>query len=264
MMSVSASTGTGYRLPVGTAVAHAYRMVIDNARPAVTLAWPPFAVIAAVSILGKILDGAGVFAHPWMGPARTIIYAIVYIVFGAVFAVRWYRFALLGERTPGPLFTPEWRAYLGVVLKLVVLAIVGWLAFGVIAGLIAISASPFLGLLLFALGTIAILFALLRVSLAFPAAAVGPPLSFRTAWDLLGGNFWRLFAAVVLCALPFSIGVSVLGWLGEAVLFPIALLFDVVWVAVDFAGNAVVVALVSEAYRRLVGPASGVIASAAA
>ena len=42
----------------------------------------------------------------------------------------------------------------------------------------------------------------LRLSLVFPAAAVGKPIGFRKSWRESRGNTWRLFAAVCLGFLP--------------------------------------------------------------
>jgi hypothetical protein len=249
-MNVSAPPATGYRLDIGAAVASAYRTVADNARLARDLAWLPFAVVLVAEIVAAGLGG-GIFVR--------LLAGLGYLVFGTIFVVRWYRFLLLGEQTASALFTPAWRGFFVVTLKLALLIFVGWLVLGLVAAL----PPHFLTAPLFLVGAIALAIAAVRVSLVFPAAAVDTPMSFRAAWDLLAGNYWRLFAAVVLCYLPFSIARFILARIGGASSFLIWILFEAAGLVVAFAGIAVVTSLVSEAYRRLTGPAPGDVASAA-
>src|SRR5579875_3556080 len=219
--NVPASPAARYRLDIGAAVAGAYRTLADNARLAGDLAWLPFAVVLAAEIVAGVAGGGGIFGRALAG----LVHAIGYLVFGTVFIVRWYRFLLLGERAAGALFTPSWRAFFVVTLKLALALFAGWLVLAAV-----------------------------RVSLVFPAAAVDAPLSFRAAWDLLASNYWRLFAAIVLCYLPFAIGRFILARIGGSAFFVIWLLFEAAGLAVAFAGVAVVTALVSETYRRLTAP----------
>src|SRR5579883_3154934 len=237
VMNVPASPAARYRLDIGAAVAGAYRTLADNARLAGDLAWLPFAVVLAAEIVAGVAGGGGIFGRALAG----LVHAIGYLVFGTVFIVRWYRFLLLGERAAGALFTPSWRAFFVVTLKLALALFAGWLVLGLIAPLLVI-------------GALALVIAAVRVSLVFPAAAVDAPLSFRAAWDLLASNYWRLFAAVVLCYLPFAIGRFILARIGGSAFFVIWLLFEAAGLAVAFAGIAVVTALVSETYRRLTAP----------
>jgi hypothetical protein len=253
-MNVSASPA-GYRLDIGAAVVGAYRMVADNARLAGDLAYLPFAIVVAAEIIAGLLGGGGIFGRA----LAALVQAVGYLVFGTVFVVRWHRFVLLGEKTAGALFTPEWRAFLWVTVKLAFLLFVGWLVLLVIAILPPHSATVLLSFV----GAIALFVAAVRVSLVFPAAAIGQPLSFRAAWELLAENYWRLLVCVVLCYLPFSIGRLILARIGGSAFFPIRILFDAAGLAVAFAGVAVLASLVSEIYRRLSGPAPGSIVSAA-
>jgi hypothetical protein len=253
-MNVSASPA-GYRLDIGAAVAGAYRMVADNARLAGDLAWLPFAIVVIAEIAAGVLGGGGIFGRILAALAQ----AVGYLVFGTVFVVRWHRFVLLGERTAGALFTPEWRAFLWVTVKLALLLFVGWLVLLAIAMLPPRSVTVLLSFV----GAIALFVAAVRVSLVFPAAAIDQPLSFRVAWDLLAENYWRLLACVVLCYLPFSIGRFILARIGGSAFFPIWILFDAAGLAVAFAGVAVLASLVSEIYRRVLGTAPGVMPGAA-
>src|SRR5579875_3341741 len=223
--NVPASPAARYRLDIGAAVAGAYRTLADNARLAGDLAWLPFAVVLAAEIVAGVAGGGGIFGRALAG----LVHAIGYLVFGTVFIVRWYRFLLLGERAAGALFTPSWRAFFVVTLKLALALFAGWLVLGLIAAL----PPHFLTAPLFVIGALALVIA---------------------AWDLLASNYWRLFAAIVLCYLPFAIGRFILARIGGSAFFVIWLLFEAAGLAVAFAGVAVVTALVSETYRRLTAP----------
>ena len=52
------------------------------------------------------------------------------------------------------------------------------------------------------------------MSLIFPAAAIERPIGLHQAWELLAGNYWRLFACLLLCYLPFGIVHYILGEIG--------------------------------------------------
>jgi hypothetical protein len=52
------------------------------------------------------------------------------------------------------------------------------------------------------LAFVLMVFAAMRLSLAFPAAAIGDRSALKTSWHATSGNFWRLFAASFLSALP--------------------------------------------------------------
>lgn len=254
-MNISTSPAAGYRLDIGAAVVGAFRAVVDNARLAGDLAWLPFAIVVTAELMAGVLGGGGIFGRV----LAVLAEAVGYLVFGTVFVVRWHRFVLLGERTADALFTPAWRVFFGVTVKLALLLFAGWL----VLFLVALLPPHFITAPLFLIGAIALAVAAVRVSLVFPAAAIDRPISFRTAWDLLAGNYWRLFACIVLCYLPFSIGRFILARIGGSSFFLIWILFEAAGLAVAFAGVAVVTSLVSETYRRLAGPAPGGIASAA-
>jgi hypothetical protein len=244
-MSISTSPAPGYRLDIAAVVAGAYRTVIDNARLAADLAWLPFAVVLVAEVAAGAVGGGGIFSRLLAGLAH----AIGYLVFGTVFVVRWHRFVLLGERAAGALFTPEWRSFFVLTLKLALLIFAGWLGLG----LIALLPPHLITAPLFFIGAIALALAPVRVALAFPAAAIGRPLSLRAAWDLIEGNYWRLLVSLVLCYLPFSIGQILLVRIGASAFFLIWIVFEAAGLAVAFAGLAIATALVSQTYRLLTG-----------
>src|SRR5262249_38036159 len=93
----------------------------------------------------------------------------------------------------------------------------------------------------------ALVVAAARLSLVFPAAAIERPLAWRQAWSVMAGNYWRLFACMLGCYVPFGLVHYILEKIDEA--GPLWILFEAIGVAVSFAGAAVVAALLSEVYR---------------
>ena len=92
--------------------------------------------------------------------------------------------------------------------------------------------------------------AAVRVSLVFPAAAVGRALPFRASWDGLAGNALRLVGCVVLVAAPFA----VLRFLVDQVALtpsPLWIVLDALSVAITLAGVAAIAIVLADVYRNL-------------
>jgi hypothetical protein len=98
-------------------------------------------------------------------------------------------------------------------------------------------------------------FAAMRVSLIFPAAAIEHPVDLRTAWDWIEGNYWRLFACTLACALPVMIVQGIISWLAGIMLSLTWMIFEALNLAVSFIGAALIAALLSHLYAAIVGGA---------
>src|SRR5947207_8558396 len=95
----------------------------------------------------------------------------------------------------------------------------------------------FLTALIAIAGYIALALASARLSLAFPAAAIERPISLREAWDLMAGNYWRLFACLVACYLPFGVvHYIIVDKIGGELPSILWIIFQIVGLAVSFAG----------------------------
>jgi hypothetical protein len=117
--------------------------------------------------------------------------------------------------------------------------------------LIAAVSPHFLTALIAIAGYIALALASARLSLAFPAAAIERPISLHEAWDLMAGNYWRLFVCLVACYLPFGIVHYIVDEIGGELPSLLWIIFQIVGLAVAFAGVAVVASLLSDIYRGL-------------
>ena len=240
-MSYGAMSPAGGKIDVGVAVGGAYSIVWSNAGLAVELAWLPFAILAGAEIVAALLGATG-----WFGMVLgALIQAIAFAVFGTVFLVRWYRFMLLGETASAELFPPGWTAFIIAAIKIAAVFVVGLIVLGVIAAL----PPHMLTMPLAMIGGIVLAFALARLWLVFPAAAIERSTDLRAAWDLAAGNYWRLVGGLVLCYLPFVLVKAILG--GSATM--IGLVFQIIGFAVMFAGAAVIASFLSAVYRQLAG-----------
>jgi len=241
-MSVMASPSE-QKIDIAASVRAAYTVVMDNARLAVDLAWLPFAILVGAEIIAWIVGGGG-----WFGMMLALLVrAGGFAVFGTVFIVRWHRFILLGETTSETLIPPGWSTFFLTAVKIGLAVFVG--AFVLV--LIAAVPPHFLTVLIAIAGYIALALASARVSLAFPAAAIERPISLREAWDLMAGNYWRLFACLLACYLPFGIVHYIVTQIGLELPSILWIVFQIVGLAVSFAGVAVVASLLSDIYRGL-------------
>jgi hypothetical protein len=231
------------KIDIGASVRAAYGVVIENARLAVELAWLPFAILVVAEVIALVLGGGGLFGRAFAGLVR----AGGFLIFGTVFVVRWHRFLLLGENMSAGLFPPGWGGFVLAGIKVGLTVFVAAL----ILGLIAAVPPHFLTALIAAIGYVALAFASARVSLVFPAAAIEQPISLREAWDLIAGNYWRLFACVLLCVVPFGIVHAILGSIGFGLPWVLWFVFEVIGLAVTFAAMAVAASVLSDIYRGL-------------
>lgn len=240
------------RIDIGTSVRAAYGVVIENTRLAVELAWLPFAILVIAEVLALALGGGGLFGRAFAALVR----AAGFLVFGTTFLVRWHRFMLLGENLGAGLVPLGWGSFVLAGIKVGLAVFVS----AVILTLVAALPPHFLTGLIAMIGYIALAFAAARVSLVFPAAAIEQPISLREAWDLINGNYWRLFACVFLCVLPFGIVHAILGGIGLGLPWVVWFVFEVIGLAVTFAAMAVLASLLSDIYRGLapVAPAQRV------
>lgn len=241
-----AASAYDHKIDIGTSVRVAYSVVMENARLAVELAWLPFAIVIVAEIVAMLLGGGGYIGRAF----ASLVHAAGFLVFGTTFYVRWARFVLLGENQSAGLFPPGWQPCFWAGVKIGATLFVGF----IVLGFVALVPPHVLTVPLAVIGGIALAFASARVSLVFPAAAIERPMPLREAWDLMAGNYWRLFACLFLCYLPFGIVHYLLGQIGTGLPWVLWFVFEVVGLAVTFAGMAVLASLLSHLYREFDRP----------
>jgi hypothetical protein len=243
-MSYPSAPRRAYQIDVVDQVGRAYRTVFDHVQLVLEMALLPYLIVLAVELVSLFFTHGGLIGRI----AGGLIHAVGLLLFGAVFIVRWHRFVLLGETVGGELVPPGWQEFVAVGIKVGVVVFAGWVV------LIGIALLPlfFITIPLAAAGGVALTLAVLRVSLIFPAAAIGQPVGLRTAWGWIEGNFWRLFASAFACYLPSVVLQMLIGALASALPSLTWIVFEALRLAVSFAGAAVVAALLSHLYRDIV------------
>jgi len=247
-MSTSPPSAGAARIDIADEIGRAYRAVIDNVRLVVEMAVIPLLIVLAAELVALFLRGGGI-AGQALG---ALVEMVGFLVFGAVYVVRWHRYVLLGDRVSGGFIPPGWAPFFVAGLKVGGLVVLGW----VVLVVIAVVPPHLVTMPLTVAGGIALTLAAMRVSLIFPAAAIERPVGLSTAWDWIVGNFWRLFVCLVVCYLPFVVVEVIVNAI--AGVFPALLwiVFEALRLAVSFAGIAVVAALLSHLYREIVGDPS--------
>jgi hypothetical protein len=244
-MSYSSTPSRSYQIDVVSEVGTAYRAVFDRLQLVGEMALLPFLITLAIEIAAHFLVSEGGLP---VAAILGIALGLAQAVFAIVFIVRWYRFLLLGETIGGGLIPPGWTASIVVTIKLVLLIIAALVPL-IIIGMIV----PVLGPPLSLIGGIAIALASIRVSMIFPAAAIEQPIPFRTAWDWLEGNYWRLVAVEFACYLPFVVASYVIMAIGTALPSLFYVVIAALHLVVSFVGWAVVSAVLAHVYRELTG-----------
>jgi hypothetical protein len=199
--------GTRLKVPVAEVIVEAYRGVLGRLNLLLEIGWMPLLVLLAATILpGYLRLYRGVAFLPAWSPNpfgvsfEDLIEALVGLLCLSAFAVRWYQVLLFttGQRMPEGVFLGAWLRFLLYTLLLYVIA-----AILLTAMLLAdTGGAPDYLTSLAGVALTAASVAPVRCSLLFPAAACGQPLSIAAAWRALGGNTWRLFAAVMLVSIP--------------------------------------------------------------
>ncbi len=188
---------------------HSVRLVFSNLGAAFQISLLPYAISAlAFLFLGagaiSIMENASnpeiltVDGGIWRG---LIVYGIVAVLMSLWIAVAWHRYVLLEEYPAGwvPGFHGgEIGSYFikGLLLGLIIMGAV--ILFSLTVGLILIPTLPFLyPFLAMALGT----YLFYRFCPVLPAAAVGRPMTFASAWEATKGNGGAIAMLVVLVVL---------------------------------------------------------------
>ena len=150
-----------------------------------------------------------------LGNLASLLNSLIYLWF----TLKISRFVLLGERTT-PLMPARARPFLRIFAVGLILAV----ALGAFALALWFVLRPqyqggaaFLMLVVIAIW----MFVAVRLSLLFPALAIGSPIAFGAAWRDSRGHFWSLFGVTFVAALPIAVcGLLVLIGMGLAGVSP--------------------------------------------
>ncbi len=277
------------KVPVWRTAIGSYGFVFTNLGRFFALGWLPLVIAFAASMASGFLTEVG------GGESRSLADWVTYLALTAaswamyaVFAVRWHRFYLLGERESvftDVLGTRNWR-FLGYTVLLTFAPIVPMLVIGLIGFVAVLSgaesqaagAVELAFILLFGLSGFAafiLLFVMFRFYLVLPGTAVDRPLTLGEAWRNMRGNSWRFIGAFFLVAIPLIIAVLILATFSGISEFAsmtggapeptigVLVVTNAVMAIIGFFTMAVGVTVLSKFYRHIVGGETGEGAAAA-
>ncbi len=243
------------KLPVWTVTRRSYDLAWTHAR----LLTVPFLLVLAAQIVAALGSGASraILAAPWatlVGLGLMVLFALVMMSF----IVGLHRTVLLDEIREGSGFL-RWDSNLWKYIKAALTVLLFSLAASIVFGLALIVVFGAGGLMatfllhravlfgILSLPFLLGLFIMLKIGLAFPAAALGYSDVFYLSWRLTAGNLPRLLAVFLLTYLPFlliSLLISLL--LLRVAMMPLSSLpFDFLILAVGLAGEIISAASIS-------------------
>ena len=224
------------------------------------------------------LEGYGLEGYPF---GALMLLSVGSFFMMVVFGIFWMRYTLLGRDgalkfSAGQFNGMFWRTT-GYGLAAVVIGLLAFAASlvavmvtgGLIGGLLSVALGPAAMLVMVPFGIVAYalpLAVMVRLSLPFPAIALGQRLSFKGSWSMAKGATWRVVGAMVAVGLPFlGIGYGLqlglfYGLVGVKLWEPAAsaAVLDNWWLTfiigpVTFLPVALALAIVAIAYRDLSG-----------
>lgn len=214
------------RVAVFPTLAEAFGLTWRHLLPLVVLAYLmvlPWAAAAALGFLdplnnyAAVSQGRDLSRFPW---GVTVTFWAGGFAIAVIFAIFWYRYLLLGREAALQFglaqFKRMFAAMAGYGVIVMIIAILLMMASGAVAIFPALILSGVLaprdpsvsimlttGLVL--LGNVPALAVVMRLSLTFPAAAVGERLTLKESWSQVRGSTWRLVWTLLLAALPLAI-----------------------------------------------------------
>lgn len=218
------------KIPVGATISKAYGFGFGNVLSVLGVLWFPHVVLAAIVaaiVYGLAPDLPGQFMHGEFDLAffRNVI-RIIGIVWLASIVIRSMVTVGLQERALGrstrPVFfyfslgAPVWRLIGAFFLAFLVMLFVIVLTVGAVVA-ISLAANKFVphgGKAIIVIAAIAgaawYIYAVVRLTFFLPAVVVAEEkIGLVRAWELAGGNFWRIVAVAFVVFVPVAIGFQI-------------------------------------------------------
>jgi|HubBroStandDraft_6_1064221.scaffolds.fasta_scaffold355975_1 hypothetical protein len=218
------------KIPVSDTISRTYNFGFSNILSIFGIAWLPYTLLALIAVglifllapdfLKMVMQGQ--FDVPMLlhvGHIFGLIGLLSFIV-GSMVMVGIQRKAL--GKHPGPVFVyfslgaPVWRMAGAWFLAGLVIFFIGLLTAGVV-GAIWFAAGQFAANFATLIRTITIvaaclwfIYMMVRLTFFLPAVVVAEErIGLGRAWELDGGNFWRIFVISIAVFLPVSIGLGI-------------------------------------------------------
>ncbi|MBI2585966.1 MAG: hypothetical protein HYW28_08875 [Rhodospirillales bacterium] len=240
------------KLPMARTIARAYGSLVENPGLFARAGWAWMAVAYTAQL------ASAVFAVRYAGTTAHLLAL-------TAFAVQWHRGIMLGERPRGLIHLRVGREearyfLLGLLLTVAILGPPYLLWRQAVAALPHASGLTAALIMVGILAVVAaILIAVTRLTLVYPATAIGAfAFGFERSWRLTHGNTWRILGGAVLAILPWTaISMTLDTLFKDMAAAPGALtataLLLAAEIAISFAEIAVCAAFLSYAYEFIVG-----------
>lgn len=218
------------KIPVGATISGAYGFGFGNILSVLGVLWLPHLVLAAIIAaaiygLAPDLPGQAMRGEFDMAFFKNII-RIIGIVWLASIVIRSMVTVGLQERAlgkaTGPVFfyfslgAPVWRLLGAFILAFLIIILIAMLTAGAVAAIsfAAVKLLPHGGkaiaVLAIVAGVLWYIYAAVRLTFFLPAVVVAEEkIGLVRAWELAGGNFWRIFAVAFVVFVPVAIGFQI-------------------------------------------------------
>jgi hypothetical protein len=241
-------------LPILPVVQAAFSRVTSNPQQTLKIALPFFVAIVVLNVLSILLVPAD--PNTMSGGAGLILFVflIIYIVINTSIAIAWHRVTLIGYAADGGKLKIEfgsrfWR-FFGYSLLVIPLSIV----VGIFVGIGAVIA-PAVAAVLGIVSGLAAIYVLLRWSMTLPATAVDHPTSLKISWQQTAGNFWPLFAIMliigVVCGVPLYLLGELLGLILGGMGVVGQIIIQLIMIPLQILTTFIAISALSYAYRYL-------------
>lgn len=208
------------KLPVIKTIATTFAFTLENWATLVRIVWAPFVLMLASGFVLPLLYGDRIEAfiargydvtpaevQAFMGEVMWVNYAmgIVSGLIGLMMTAGVLRFVIRGEKPKLPFYI-RWGEDEWALLATVVTLFAGWILFAFMCGvLFAFTAGLLKSTLVLVIGPILMIcilvWVVVRLYPAFPAAVAFGQIGIAPAWEASRGQFWRLIALLLLLAL---------------------------------------------------------------
>lgn len=176
------------KLPLWKIVLASNKLLWSNRDQLVAVMWAWLLVMLPAYALAHWIDARA----PWLS-----LDSLIELPFLASVAVGWHRLLLEGRRITAPYLNLD-----GAVLRYTLYSFVIWLMWLPLSLLPETNDDVTWPLLAAVLGVLAAILLFGRLSLIFPAIAVGRPMSLAQSWHLTRRNTFRIFWGSLLAIVP--------------------------------------------------------------
>lgn len=200
------------KLPVWQIVLQTYGFVFGNLGALFRVGLIPMAVYGALIMLIQVDLQTEEFRRIAEGEVFVPISGLTGILFALpvlLFATAWHRYSISRDPAMTGVFSLRLGkaelVFLGYGILVYAMIFIAGIAIGIVGGVLAAFVGQwFMVVMVFAVIAVMSVF-LIRLTLVFPAAAIGATAGIKDSWRATRGSFWRILAITFLVLLPIGV-----------------------------------------------------------